>query len=297
MNTNCFSIRRFGHLLRATAREEGRTVLLYGATVVVLLFLSYLFFTSQVNKYERTHPHERVSYEYVQGADPIQTELSEVEYYATKYQEMLFASRATMGFTLGFLWMALVSMSFRGYFRKGYASAKLMLPAARSEKFALRLIFALVVAPLVLGLFYFLHDWAWSTSLGVKPFFPYLLDNVVEQYHYIGRAYNGSHAPFLTGVHMLFWAALNNFALFWFGAIFFRRRQLVYTMFAVFIATVIFSTGLGRLLERTFDIGSNSYLVVHLGVTNLLILLVGLLWTGGFIYGSWRLFSRLQITK
>lgn len=136
----------------------------------------------------------------------------------TKYYELNTPYILSWVGTLIFC-MVFVSTAFKKYFQKGYASASLMLPVAQSEKFAFALIFNNIIVPLVLVGLASAVAYGWAMAYDIE----WLFINIPPRAFF--------DAAMGTCIYM---------SMFFYGSIFFRRNQFLYTLLSLFaISTVL----------------------------------------------------------
>lgn len=195
-----------------------------------------------------------------------ETESLRYEYYLTMPRQLSI-------FLIIFLILINASISFRNYLNKGLASAIMMLPISKIEKFAYVYILNIVIIPLVLSTVFLIIDYGWQLGfdLGSEWWIPinkYTLELTLN----------------LTAIMSVY---------FW-GAIRFRRYQfLIVTLLLICISAIWFiimssiSIDWENIIFSTL-FGKHEYFI-SIGVYISLIILFSVL--------AWQRFSRFQIIK
>lgn len=184
--------------------------------------------------------------------------------------------------------MGYASGAFKKYFSKGYASAALMLPVSKSEKFTYAALMNMVAVPLVLALIGYSIHTLWALVCGFENSF-IDIDGALQ-------------TPVMIVV-----SAMLSMAYFFLGAVFFRRNQFALTLLAMAcISTVLvytlyimnelgvdfksFGMWINNLLNGYPEESAQQFLEYAAIVWNSICLVV-------VMFFSWRCFRKLQITK
>lgn len=203
-------------------------------------------------------------------------------------EEMRYVGpRIIVGIALFFLLYFNQSGSFKRYFSRGKASAALMLPVSKAEKFTYAALLNLLVIPAVLIVFALANDAIWSGMLGVDSvcawFGPILRRTIQEQ---------PVSQWFGIGYGLSFFSGLVSFFL---GGIFFRRHQFLLTWVAQFVLSIPMFMILNVINMQNIRSFSDSWMLDdELGVW---MLVWSVVWIVGLMWWAWRRFANLQITK
>lgn len=143
MNNN-FSFKRLCNLLRLQFTFDGRGVLI--GAVGLFGIVSIIYFLTNINNI------------FANASDP-----------SGKFENsMVMFSQFIMIPIAGFVYMYLISQSFKPYFKRGAGAASMMLPATRLEKFTVALI-KLVTAPIAIMLVLMFTDFIWVALVIRQP--------------------------------------------------------------------------------------------------------------------------------
>lgn len=192
---------------------------------------------------------------------------------------------------IGFIVYFNLSGSFRRYYSKGEASAFLMLPAAKSEKYLYAALLNLFVIPMILIGIALLIDLLWARLLG--------FENICSV---LGQWWDKRSFFITDRITVLFVLAnivstLSGMAFFLAGAVVFRRHQFLLTLLANFVLSI----PLFVYTQVTFQTNPESvrdwfyWMVSDTG--SWAILGSGVFFTFLWMFVAWRRFSALQITR
>ena len=261
-----FSWKRFGLFVRAELSGECRSLLLKLGGFVVFCIVMYMLWNVKV----------------IFGG-------GQVGYNGgLSYVTSRFFVLVGMGFIVYFN----LSGSFKRYFSKGRASAALMLPAARSEKFLYALLLNLVAIPLVLIALALLNDVMWAGLLG--------FDNICRALSsFFARVHTPAEEMLISAwsVTANLVSTFSGMAFFFLGAVVFRRYHFLLTVLASFILSipsfvyVQYTAMTDPVIMRDFILWLGS----DAGVGT--IMACGGFFTFLWIFVAWRRFSTLQITR
>ncbi|WP_071133783.1 hypothetical protein [Millionella massiliensis] len=183
-----------------------------------------------------------------------------------------------------------LSCSFKRYFSKGRATAIMMLPVTKNEKFLYATLVNLIVIPCVLLALYLLSDVLWARLLG--------FDNVFVQLSELKAEMLESDLELFSrqmGINVV--AGLACMAFFLAGAAVFRRHQFLWTLLASFILTLPFIVYFQYILFYG-SVCARSIFDWLFSVQGFYFqLLWCVLWACLWIFVAWRRFSTLQISK
>lgn len=191
--------------------------------------------------------------------------------------------RIVMVPTLATLGLWKVSGSFHLYLRP-QQSALLMLPVTKSEKFTHAFIYSVFLIPLALGTIFFVHDAIWSFFAKETSVWHIVIQDISDSF-----LFQKGYIPGLELVTLIL-LLVSYIAFFFWGAIFFRRRQFLYTILAL-LGFVTVLAMIGASLSKVIDIQ------ITVATTQIIVVTILFSFASGMFYWAWRKFTTLQITK
>lgn len=189
---------------------------------------------------------------------------------------------------IGFCWAMIVvisivniSTTFRNFFNKGYSSATMMLPVAKSEKFIYATVLNMIIVPALLILAASLLALAWSSGYDIEY-----------------RFFTGEPRAWFDG-GLVGFAFLSIFLL---GSVMFRRLQLLFTLISI--------TGIGIVMALLSNwanklgmwnwlhdaLSDNTGFIHTIWQRSTLEIILSVFIVGMWLL-SWNKFRKLQITK
>lgn len=198
--------------------------------------------------------------------------------------EGIYAFPRTMSAIAAFFLIFMnLSGSFRSYHRPAKASALLMLPVSKAEKFTYALVNNVILAPIFLIAVVFLNDALWSALLDVRSMASEitLLDTELQ-------------SRWLVPLYLLSWT-LASYALFFLGSVFFRRNAFLFTILS--ILGFLFLLGVFGSMLPWKEWGPFIETQAEAKAFVWKIFAVNVFWMLVFIVTSWKLYCKLQINK
>lgn len=205
----------------------------------------------------------------------------------------VFAARVIIIVAASILGVWRVSGSFKLYLNPKRSSALLMLPVTKGEKFVHAFFYNVIVIPLALVTVIFLNDALWSVFFDMQTLWSHICEIIAKSFifekgHITGWAF-----------YYVALAMAMPLAFFFLGAIFFRRRQFLYTILALFALSTALSTTMTILFKilAPFEWWTWWHINIPPNIAQGIGLLVQAFFLFGLFYWAWRRFSKLQITK
>lgn len=225
---------------------------------------------------------------------------------------MFYGARAISCMLTIFLFIYVISCSFRSYFRRGFAAANMMLPATRFEKFIMALVPSLVITPILLFVITLANDSLWLWILGpIESSYPDMAANgdvttvvypmqslfseIMEFYRFDHLVEsNMEHKIAYTRMAFLMMMILPTTIFFMFSSIY-RRLTLLLSIISIGVCNIVIVGVLQFVALQTIkDDGQiTSWSLVGNGGYNVALIVMSLI----ALYIAWHRFSRLQINK
>lgn len=276
----------FGRLCRLARLQltlNYRRILLFGLGYILLIMTIYLMFNLS----------------YISGA----REVADIG--------MFHAGRAMSCMLTFFLFVYVISCSFRPYFRRGFAAANMMLPATRCEKFTMALVPPLVIAPILLCVITLANDSLWLGILGplnsayyeatatgnVEVLIPVksLLSEIMElnRFEYLVES-NMEDKIASTRIAILMMMLLPTTVFFMFSSIY-RRLTLLLSIISIGLCNIVIVSLLQFATFQTIEDNAQITSKILSGNDgyNVVLIVMSLI----ALYIAWHRFSRLQINK